>query len=98
MKEKDKKKVEKQIEKELNLIKKMKSQKDQALNNKKKKENDAYANQFKEILKLNFNKILRCPKCWEIPKIQINEINNSIKMKCIHNKEKSAQKYKYRRN
>ena len=93
MKEKDKKKVEKQIEKELNLIKKMKSQKDQTLNNKKKKENDAYANQFKEILKLNFNKILRCPKCWEIHKIQINEINNSIKMKCIHNKEKSAQAY-----
>ena len=94
MKEKDKKKIEKQIEKEKILFKKMITSKEQTLNNKKKKENDIYMNQLKEILKLNYNKIFRCSKCWQIPKIEINEINNTINMKCIHNKEKINQLYK----
>ena len=94
MKEKEKKKVEKQIEKELNNIKKMKNQKNQIINNKKKKENDTYSSQMKEILKLNYSRIFRCIKCWRIPKIQINDLNNIIKTKCVHNGKKIFQNYK----
>ena len=94
MKEKEKKKIDKQVEKELNNIKKMKIQKEITLNNKKKKENDIYASQMKEILKLNYSKIFRCIKCWKIPKLQINDLNNIIKTKCVHNGKKIYQNYK----
>ena len=94
MKEKEKKKVEKQIERELNNIKKMKMQKIQTLNNKKKKENDAYSNQMKDILKANYSRIFRCLKCWKIPKMEINDLNNIIRTKCIHNGKKIYQNYK----
>ena len=93
MKEKEKKKIEKQIEKELNNIKKMKMQKEQTLNNKKKKENELYSSQMKEILKVNYSKIFRCIKCWKIPKLQINDLNNIIKTKCVHNGKKIFQNY-----
>ena len=94
MKEKDKKRVEKQIEKELASFKKMKIQREQMINNKKKKENDLYANQQKEILKLNYSKIFRCPKCWKIPIVEINELNRTIITKCVHNGKNEIQKYK----
>ena len=94
MKEKEKKKVEKQIEKELNAAKKMKAQKEVTLNNRKKKENEVFSNQLREILKLNYTKIYRCSKCWKIPKIEINEINNSINLKCIHKNENAKQTFK----
>ena len=55
---------------------KMKIQKLMILSNKEKKENDAYSSQMKEALKLNYSKIFRCIKCWKIPKLQINELNN----------------------
>ena len=88
MKDKDKKKTEKQIEKELNAVKKLKQQREQMFLNKKKKENEIYLNNYKEIYKLNYNRIYRCPKCWKIPKIELNEINNTIDVKCIHNNER----------
>ena len=94
MKEKDKKKIEKQIDKESNAVKKMKTQKEATLNTRKKKENDLYFNQYKEIMKLNYSKIYRCIKCWKIPKIEINETNNSIDVKCVHNNVKTKQTYK----
>ena len=94
MKEKEKKKIEKQIEKELNAIKKMKAQKEVNLNTRKKKENELFSSQSKEIIKLNYSKIYRCSKCWKMPKIEINEINNSIIMKCIHKNENEKQIYK----
>ena len=94
MKEKDKKKIEKQIEKELNNIKKLKTQKLMILANKQKKETDAYSSQIKETLKLNYSKIFRCIKCWKIPKLQISELNNTIKTNCIHNGKKIMQNYK----
>ena len=94
MKEKEKKKIEKQIEKEINAVKKVKTQKEQTLNTRKKKENEIYANQFKEIQRLNYTKVYRCTKCWKIPKIEINEINDSINVKCIHNQELINQTYK----
>ena len=49
---------------------------------------------MKEILKLNYSKIFRCIKCWKIPKIQINELNNMVKTNCIHNGKKIYQNYK----
>ena len=91
---KEKKKVEKQMEKELNAVKKMKSQKEVTLNARKKKENEVYCNQYKEIFRLNYPKVYRCSKCWKIPKVEINEINNLIDMKCIHNNERIKQTYK----
>ena len=94
MKEKDKKKVNKQIEKELNYIKKIKSQKEITLNNKKKKENEVYSTLLKEILRINYSKIYRCNKCWKIPKIEINEINNTINMKCIHDNKNEKETFK----
>ena len=94
MKEKDKKKIEKQIEKELNAIKKLKTQKEVTLANKKKKENDAYSALMKETLKLNYPKIFRCVKCWKIPKLIMNDLNNMIRTKCIHGGKKIMQEYK----
>ena len=94
MKEKEKKKIEKQIEKELNNIKKMKNQKEQVINAKKKKENDLYFSQMKEILKLNYSKIFRCKECWKIPKLKIDDLNNTIEMKCIHKGKETYQNYK----
>ena len=94
MKEKEKKKVNKQIEKELNYIKKIKSQKEITLNNKKKKENEVYSTLLKEILRINYSKIYRCNKCWKIPKIEINEINKTINMKCIHDNKNEKETFK----
>ena len=94
MKEKEKKKIEKQVEKEINAVKKLKTQKEQTLNTRKKKENEIYANQFKEIQRLNYTKVYRCSKCWKIPKIEINEISDSINVKCIHNQENVNLAYK----
>ena len=93
MKDKEKKKVEKQIEKELNNVKKMKAQRDQTIIARIKKDNETYINNYKDIYKLNYNKIYRCPKCWKIPKMEISEINDSINVKCIHNNERVNQKY-----
>ena len=95
MKDKEKKKVEKQIEKELNNVKKMTAQIAQMNATKKKKENEIYMNNYKEIYKINYNKIYRCSKCWKIPRIDIDEINNTINVKCIHNNEKVNQNYKF---
>ena len=94
MKEKDKKKVQKQIEKELNNIKKMETQKKLTLNNRKKKENEIYSSQFRDILKANYSKIYRCSKCLKIPKIKINEINNTINVKCMHENKNEQELFK----
>ncbi len=95
MKDKEKKKVEKQKEKDESIVKKMKSQIGQAIKAKKKKENESYMNKYKEIYKLNYDKIYRCSKCWKIPKMEINEINDTINVKCIHNNEKVNQNYSF---
>ena len=94
MKEKDKKKIEKQIEKELNTFKKMRIQKEQSITNKKRKDGETSALQMKETLKFNFPKIFRCIKCWDIPKLKINDLNNTIETKCIHKGKNVIQSYK----
>ena len=95
MKDKEKKKIEKQIEKELNNVKKMKAQRDQTINGRIKKDVETYLNNYKEIYKLNYNKIYRCSNCWKIPKMEINEINDTINVKCIHNNERVTQIYTF---
>ena len=94
MREKEKKKIEKQIEKELNNIKKMKNQKDQYISTKKKKENDIYSSQMREMFKQNYSKIFRCKECWKIPKLKINDLNNIVEVKCVHKGENIYQNYK----
>ena len=95
MKDKEKKKIEKQIEKEINNAKKMKQQREQTISARVKKDVETYLNNYKEIYKLNYNKIYRCSNCWKIPKIEINEINDTINMKCIHNNERVNQNYTF---
>ena len=94
LKEKDKKKIEKQIEKELNIFKKLKIQKEITMVSKRKKDNELYQAQMKEILKLNYPKIFRCMKCWRIPKTQMNDLNNTLRTECIHKGEKIIKDYK----
>ena len=95
MKDKEKKKIEKQIEKEINNAKKMKQQREQTISARVKKDVETYLNNYKEIYKLNYNKIYRCSNCWKIPKIEINEINDTINMKCIHNNERVNQNFTF---
>lgn len=94
MVEKTKRKIERQIEKEELAFKKMKTQKDLAVLTKKKKDNDTYFSSMKELFKNNYSKIFRCTQCFKIPKYEINELENTIHLKCFHKDQIYKQTYR----
>ena len=87
---KEKKKDEKQYEKEIAVINKLKKQKEEKIILKNKKISENYVNNIKETIKQNLSKIIRCDQCYKIPKISINDLTKDVKTTCIHKGKKAT--------